>query len=54
MRRCGIDDRTIAAETRAMDSVAVGPTVDRSVHFIAPYYGGVGKAGIENRGAPGA
>ena len=31
LRRCGLDDRTIAAETRAMASVAVGPTVDRSV-----------------------
>ena len=31
LRHCGIDDRTIAAETRAMASVAVGPTVDRSV-----------------------
>ena len=31
LRRCGLDDRTIAAETLAMASVAVGPTVDRSV-----------------------
>ena len=31
LRRCGLDDRTIAAETLAMASVAVGPTVNRSV-----------------------
>ena len=31
LRRCGLDERTIAAETLAMASVAVGPTVDRSV-----------------------
>ena len=31
LRRCGLDDRTIAAETLVMASVAVGPTVDRSV-----------------------
>ena len=31
LRRCGLDDGTIAAETLAMASVAVGPTVDRSV-----------------------
>ena len=31
LRRIGMDERTIAAETRAMTSVAVGPTVDRSV-----------------------
>ena len=31
LRRCGLDGRTIAAETLAMASVAVGPTVDRSV-----------------------
>ena len=31
LRRCGLDDRTIAAETLAMASAAVGPTVDRSV-----------------------
>lgn len=31
LKRCGIDERTIAAETRAMDSVVIGPTVDRSV-----------------------
>ena len=31
LRRCGLDDRTIAAETLAMASVAVGPTVERSV-----------------------
>ena len=31
LRRCGLDDRTITAETLAMASVAVGPTVDRSV-----------------------
>ena len=45
LRRCGLDDRTIAAETLAMASVAVGPTVDRSVLGImvdfakaAPYH----------------
>ena len=31
LRRCGLDDRTIAAETLAMASVAIGPTVNRSV-----------------------
>lgn len=31
LRRCGLDDRTIAAEVRAMDTVVIGPTVDRSV-----------------------
>ena len=31
LKRCRIDDETIAAETRAMTSVAVGPPVDRSV-----------------------
>lgn len=31
LKRCGVDDRTIAAEVRAMASVAVGPTADRSV-----------------------
>ena len=31
LKRCGIDDETIAAETGVMMSVAVGPTVDRSV-----------------------
>ena len=31
LRRCGLDDRTIVAETLVMASVAVGPTVDRSV-----------------------
>jgi len=45
LKRCGIDDRTIAAEIRAMASVVVGPTVDRSVLGImvdfakaVPYY----------------
>ncbi|MEO7192071.1 MAG: hypothetical protein ABI051_13540 [Vicinamibacterales bacterium] len=31
LKRCGIDDETIAAEAEAMSQVAVGPTVDRSV-----------------------
>ena len=39
LRRCGLDDRTIAAETRAMVSVAVGPTVDRSVLGIMVDFG---------------
>ena len=45
LKRCGIDDRMIDAEIRAMASVAVGPTVDRSVLGIMvdfakaiPYY----------------
>ena len=45
LKRCGIDDQTIDAETRAMNSVVVGPTVDRSVLGImvefarvVPYY----------------
>jgi hypothetical protein len=51
LKRCGIDDRAIRAETRSMTPVAVGPTVDRSVlgimgdfarvipHYIDPRYG---------------
>src|SRR5438128_11352766 len=31
LRRCGMDERAIEAETRAMTSVVIGPTVDRSV-----------------------
>ena len=31
LRRCGIDNQAITAEAGAMASVAVGPTVDRSV-----------------------
>lgn len=45
LKRCGIDDQTVDAETRAMTPVAVGPTVDRSVLGImvdfakaVPYY----------------
>ena len=52
LRRCGLDDRTIAAETLVMASVAVGPTVDRSVLGIMvdfakaiPYHLGPGQWG---------
>ncbi|HKA40578.1 MAG TPA: hypothetical protein VKF40_01185 [Burkholderiales bacterium] len=45
LRRCGIENRAIAAERRAMHGVAVAPTVDRSVLGImvdfakaVPYY----------------
>src|SRR5688572_18645646 len=45
LTRFGIDARIIAAETQAMASVAIGPTVDRSVLGImvdfakaVPYY----------------
>ena len=45
LRRCGMDERVIRAETRSMAPVAVGPTVDRSVLGIMvdfakaiPYY----------------
>ena len=45
LRRCGVDAQAIAAEARAMASVAIGPTVDRSVLGImvdfakaSPYY----------------
>jgi hypothetical protein len=31
LNRCGIDERTISAETLAMASIVVGPTIDRSV-----------------------
>ena len=56
LRRCGTDDRTIAAEIQAMAAVAVGPTVDRSVlgimvdfakavpHYLEP--GGWGEADL--------
>ena len=45
LRRCGIDQRTIDAEMRAMTSVTIAPTADRSVLGIMvdfakgiPYY----------------
>jgi hypothetical protein len=45
LSRCGVDDRTIAAETLAMTTVAIAPTVDRSVLGVmvdfakmAPYH----------------
>ena len=53
LRRCGIDDRTVAAEVRAMDKVVIGPTVDRSVVGImvdfakaVPYYLEPGQWGV--------
>ena len=54
LKRFGIDRRAIAAETRAMASVVIGPTVDRSVLGIlvdfakvVPYHFGPGEWGSD-------